>query len=129
MSVPEASGDVVVNASVLTTIFSGPEVLEAPVASVTVTVNVEFPDAVGLPVMLTVSVVLDAKERPAGKLPDAIVHDNGGTPPVAVTGSLYDSFRVADGSDVVVITGGGSTFTVSAVDCLGKSTDVAVIVT
>jgi hypothetical protein len=88
LTVPGVNVDAVVNASVLTTILSGPDVLEAPVASVTVTVKVEFPDAVALPVMLTVSVVLDAKERPAGKLPDAMVQDNGGTPPVAVTGSL-----------------------------------------
>jgi hypothetical protein len=77
---------VVVNASVLTTIFSGPDVLEAPVASVTAIVKFEFPPIVGVPVMFTVSPVLAAKERPAGKLPDAMVHFKGGTPPVAVTG-------------------------------------------
>ena len=83
---PEGSGEVVVNASELTTMLSGPDVLEAPVESVSVTVNVEFPDVVGLPTMFTVSVVLEAKERPAGKLPEAMVQDNGGTPPVAVMG-------------------------------------------
>ena len=86
MTMPGVSGEVVANASVLTTILSGPDVLEAPVASVTVMVKVEFPAVVALPVMFTVSVALGASERPAGKLPDAIVHDNGGTPPVAVTG-------------------------------------------
>ena len=86
MTVPGVSGEVVVNASVLTTILSGPDVLEVPVTSVTVMVKVEFPAVVGWPVMFTVSVVLGASESPAGKLPDAIVHANGGTPPVAVTG-------------------------------------------
>jgi hypothetical protein len=88
LMVPAGSGEVVVKASVLTTMLSGPEVLDAPVASVTIMVNVEFPAAVALPVIFTVSVVLGAKERPAGKLPDAMAQVSGGTPPVAITGWL-----------------------------------------
>ena len=89
LMVPAGSGEVVVNASELTTMLSGPEVLEAPVASVTLIVNVEFPAVVALPVIFTVSVVLAPNMRPAGKLPEAMVQVSGGTPPVAVTGWLY----------------------------------------
>ena len=85
---PGGSGEVVVKASVLTTIFNACE-LDAPVASVTFTVKLEFPAVVAFPVIFTVSVLLDANDSPAGKLPEAIVHFRGGTPPVAVTGALY----------------------------------------
>ena len=88
LMVPAGSGEVVVNASELTTMLSGPEVFEAPVASVTLTVNIQFPAAVALPVIFTVSVVLEPKTRPVGKLPEARAQVNGGTPPVAMTGWL-----------------------------------------
>jgi hypothetical protein len=79
--------------------------------------------------MFTVSVVLLPKTNPAGSVPDDKVQARGGTPPVAVIGAVYAAFNVASGTDVVVIEGGGSIFTVSVANCFGKSTDVAVIVT
>src|ERR1700722_19245764 len=79
----------VVNAKVLTTMFSGCDVADAPVASVRPIVNVELPPVVGLPTMFTVSVLLAASESPAGKLPETTVQLKGGTPPVAVTGCEY----------------------------------------
>ena len=75
-------------ARLLTTMVSGPEVLDSPTASVTVMVTVEFPAAVGVPVMFTVSVLLEARDKPAGRVPEAMDHVSGGTPPVAVTGPV-----------------------------------------
>jgi hypothetical protein len=90
---------------------------------------VDTPATVALPVIFTVSVVLDPNANPFGSVPDDKVHFSGGTPPVAVTVALYAAFKVASGREVVVIIGGGSIITVNLADCFGKSTDVAVIVT
>ena len=84
---PGGRGEVVVIASELTTIVSCCEE-EAPVASVTVTVKVELPPAVALPVICTVFVVLLPRLSPAGSAPAVIDHERGGTPPVAVTEAL-----------------------------------------
>ena len=81
-------GEVVVMARLLTTIVNGPEVLDSPTASVSMMVIVAFPAAVGVPVILTVFVLLEARDNPAGRVPDAMDQLRGGTPPVAVTGPV-----------------------------------------
>jgi hypothetical protein len=49
--------------------------------SVTRAVNVEFPAAVGVPVMAP----LELSDNPAGKLPDTMFHVYGAVPPPAVS--------------------------------------------
>src|ERR1700749_3340879 len=58
VKIPLGKGDVVVIASVLITIESGPEVATSPAASVSETVKFEAPSVVGLPTTFTVPVVL-----------------------------------------------------------------------
>lgn len=49
------------------TIFKDCEVAERPYASVTLTVMVDAPSVIGVPVMFTVFAVLDAKLSPLGR--------------------------------------------------------------
>jgi hypothetical protein len=69
----------------------------------------ERPIKVGVPVIVTEFVVLAPRDSPAGSAPLDTVHVNGGTPPDATTVALYAPWMVPEGSDVVVIAGGGST--------------------
>jgi hypothetical protein len=69
----------------------------------------ESPVVVGVPVIVTEFVVLALRDSPAGSVPLDTVHVKGGTPPDATTVALYTPLMVPEGSDVVVIAGGGST--------------------
>ena len=70
------------------------------VASVTLTVKLLVPVAVGVPEMTP---VLDDSPSPAGRLPKAMDHVYGLVPPVAASVALYGEFCTALGNEVVVI--------------------------
>jgi hypothetical protein len=92
-------------------------------------VNVNVPCAVGVPEIVTEFVVLAERDRPPGRAPEAIAHVKDGTPPDAVTVALYAPLVLAEGRDVVVIDGRGSTAIISVADWFGYVTEVAVTVT
>ena len=64
----------------LVTVIVSDCVAEAPVESVTLTVNVEVPAAVGIPATVTELVVLDPSDSPAGSVPELIDHVKGEVP-------------------------------------------------
>jgi len=78
----------VVIARLPTLIVNDGESEEAPVESATFTVKVNDPCASGVPVIVTELVVLDDKESPVGRVPEAIDQEKGATPPVAFTAAL-----------------------------------------
>ena len=92
---------------------------EAAVESVTWTVKVEDPSAVGVPEIATELVLLEPRDNPAGSEPDVIDHVNGGTPPDSFTVALYAPLMLPEGSVVVVIDGGGSTVIEREEDIVG----------
>jgi hypothetical protein len=67
----------------------------APRLSVTVTVKLGVPVAVGLPLMVRVAVVVPLPVRPAGSV--VVVHVYGAVPPLDVIDTLYAVFTVAPG--------------------------------
>ena len=114
----------------LTLIVRATEVAGSPSASTTRIVNgAESPVVVGVPVMVTEFVALAPRDRPAGNVPLDTVHVNGGTPPDATTVALYAPLMVPEGSDVVVIIGGGSTVIWSVENSFVNATDVAFTLT
>ncbi len=72
--------------------------------SVTFTVKVELPTLVGVPERTP---LLD-NVIPAGKVPLASVHVNGAVPPVALNCTLYGVPITPGDTDVLAITGAGS---------------------
>jgi hypothetical protein len=68
--------------------------------SVTCTVKLDWPALVGVPLIVPPLLKL----RPAGKVPDAIVHEYGVLPPVAVIVLEYTVPTVPFGIDAVLIT-------------------------
>ena len=91
----------------LTLMVSDDEVEDAPVESVTLTVNVNVPCADGVPEIVTEFVALAARDNPPGSAPDAIDHAKGAIPPDAATVALYAPLVLAEGRDIVVIDGLG----------------------
>ena len=77
------------------------EVAEAPAASVTLIVKVDAPWVVGVPEIVTESVVLAPRDNPPGSAPDATDHMNGAAPPEASTAALYAAVILPEGSEVV----------------------------
>ena len=75
---------------------------EALFESVTLIVKLNVPCAVGVPEMSTEFVVLVPRDNPAGRLPDAMDHVNGATPPVASTVALYAALVLPEARAVVV---------------------------
>src|SRR5579864_6600678 len=73
-------------------------------ASVTRTVKLLVPVAVGVP---EITPVPAASDNPAGKVPEAMDQLYGVVPLVAVSVVLYAEFCVPPGKDIVVIVGGG----------------------
>ncbi|HWF39021.1 MAG TPA: hypothetical protein VG322_10910 [Candidatus Acidoferrales bacterium] len=84
------------------TVIDSDCVAAEPVESVTFTVNVEVPALVGVPEMVTELVVLEPKDSPAGSVP-AEMDQVKGELPFALTVALYETFRLAVGSEVVAI--------------------------
>ena len=83
-----------------------------PLESVILTVNVESPALLALPLMTPLVLFRDS---PVGSLPEAIVQVYGDDPPVAAKVTLYATFLVASVSgDVVVIISGAVMVTLKA---------------
>jgi len=95
--------------------------------SVTLTVNVEVPVAVGVPL---IAPVLPFNESPAGRFPALVLHVRAPAPPVEVSVTEYATPTVAAANgEVDVIDGDGVTITFADTDLVGSLTDVAVIAT
>src|SRR5271155_2437830 len=75
-------------------------------ASLTSTVNDEFPDAVGVPEIKPVAAV---RLKPAGSAPAVILQVYGIVPPLAASVAEYALLTVPPGRDVVVTEGGCAT--------------------
>ena len=106
---------------------SGPEtVFTGLLESVTITVRLEVPGAVGVP--LTVQPL---SVRPAGSVPDVIEQLYGVVPPLAPIVALYTTPTVPSGSELVSVNAAGLMTMVSGpvVDCVGDSESVAFTVT
>lgn len=110
-------------------ITSDEETAEAPAESSTLSVNVKTPLAVGVPVIETESPVLELRDRPGGKAPDARDQLKGDTPPDSATVALYAALTLPEGNEVVVIAGGGSTVIFNEALRVGYVTEVTVTVT
>jgi hypothetical protein len=95
-------GEAVVVARLLTLIDKDADA-EALFESVTLIVKLNVPCAVGVPEIGTEFVVLAPRDNPAGRLPDAMDHVNGATPPVASTVELYAALVLPE-TRVVVVT-------------------------
>ena len=99
--VPAVRGEAVVIARLLTLIDKDADA-EALFESVTLIVKLNVPCAVGVPEIRTEFVVLAPRDNPAGRLPDAIDHVNGATPPVASTVALYAALVLPEARVAVV---------------------------
>ncbi len=98
---------------------SGPP--DAPDESVTFTVNVEAPEAVGVPEMVPRLL----KDRLAGSDPVTTVQLSVPAPPVAASAWVYAVPTVPLGNEVVVMLGNGVTTTVDEADIAESETEVA----
>ena len=116
--VREAASTVMVNALVA-------EIAGLP-ESVSWKVRFEVPGAVGVPLMTP---VLAFKLRPAGSVPEAMLHVKGETPPLICRVTLYAVPTVALTSEVEVMAGSGVTVILTEADLVASLTDVAVRVT
>jgi hypothetical protein len=96
--------------------------------SVSLKVTLEVPAAVGVPVMAP---VVALRLRPAGSVPDTMVHISGATPPVLARVAEYAVPMVPEASApvAVAIAGAGSTVTVMEAVTEAVLLDVAVMVT
>jgi hypothetical protein len=83
-TVAAGRGEAVLIARLLTLIDKDADA-EVPLESVTLIVKLNVPCAVGVPEIRTEFVVLAPRDNPVGRLPDAMDHVNGATPPVAST--------------------------------------------
>ena len=108
-TVPAANDDVVILKAAALIVNDRAAVANADALSVTFTVKLDEPAAVGVP-----DIVLPARLSPVGSDPLVTNHVYGGVPPVALSPCEYAAPTVPDGKDVVVMTGGGSTVSDSA---------------
>jgi hypothetical protein len=69
-------------------IVSVPDIEDAPFESVTLMLKLEVPCVVGVPEIVTEFELLVPKDSPPGSVPEATVHTNGETPPLAATVAL-----------------------------------------
>ena len=74
-----------------------------PAGSVTSMVKLEVPRTVGVPEITTELPVLVPKLKPIGKFPALKAQVNGPVAPCAFTYVVYGVFKVAAGSEVVII--------------------------
>ena len=96
-----------------------------PAESVTFTVKVELPGAVGVPVMIPPVL----SESPTGSDPLDMLHVSGATPPLAVSVAEYAVPTIPEATVEIVITGTGLTVIVAVAVLLASCTEVAVTVT
>ncbi|MCI0525279.1 MAG: hypothetical protein L0Y75_08470, partial [Acidobacteria bacterium] len=72
-----------------------------------------MPTLVGVPL---ISPVEELIERPGGSEPEEIDHIRAPVPPVAWSVCEYSAFKMPEGSDVVVTSGGGLTVKVAGAE-------------
>lgn len=100
---------------------------EKPFESVAFMVKVAVPGTVGVPVRVILPPVLEPRPIPAGKVPDANDHVNGGIPPALLMLPVYAVPTVPAGRLALEIMGGGAKLMLRDADLLGSAIEVAVI--
>lgn len=88
--------------------------------SLTVTVKLNFPLAVGVPAMAPLP---DASLNPAGRLPDVIDQVYGAVPPLAARLTLYDVPTTPEDNEAVEMATGRATFVPDETIAIGTDCD------
>lgn len=110
-------------------VMLSPWVTVAPAVSVTWTVKLDVPKAVGVPVIWAeVLELVDKKLKPTGRLPEITLQVNGTGAPPALTNASYGTPRMPDGSEVVVMASTAFTVIDSVAVIVEFATEVAVMV-
>src|SRR5690348_9034790 len=120
---PALRFEVVITSGAGSTAIENGAVVDTPAASLTFTVKLLVPGAVGVP-----EIVAPSRVKPRGKLPLAIDHVYGAVPPLAEIFCEYAVPAFPAGNDVVVITSGAA-FTVIDNACVAVTDALSVTFT